>query len=64
MFLEKLNIKPEEAGKIRDLDIKTLQSAIQIMFLIIFQDIQVYFGQVLFMMIYFQKIVMPLLEMV
>jgi len=27
MFLEKLNIKPEEAEKIRDLDIKTLQSA-------------------------------------
>jgi len=25
MFLEKLNIKPEEAAKIRDLDIKTLQ---------------------------------------
>lgn len=27
MFLEKLNIKPEEEKKIRDLDIKTLQSA-------------------------------------
>ena len=25
LFLEKLNIKPEEAEKIRDLDIKTLQ---------------------------------------
>jgi len=27
MFLEKLNVKPEEAEKIRDMDIKTLQSA-------------------------------------